>query len=107
MGFGVPLAGWFPRGPLRPMLDELLGPRAQLYDLLQRNSVSALRAAHDRGEDKSARLWLLLTHRGSGCARCNRVPGAGTLSRLIGATPPHRWGRFSPALPSPAGQKHS
>jgi asparagine synthase (glutamine-hydrolysing) len=60
MGFGMPLATWF-RGPLRPLLGDLLGPTARLHGLLQRSATDGLLQRHMSGEDLSARLFLLLT----------------------------------------------
>src|SRR5205807_688719 len=61
MGFGIPLGAWF-RGDLREYLLDHLGPRARLFDWLERAHVDALLAEHlDGRADHGHRLWLLLT----------------------------------------------
>jgi asparagine synthase (glutamine-hydrolysing) len=60
-GFGVPLGDWF-RGPLRPLLQETLGPAARLRRRLRPEALDALLAVHLQGRgDRGHPLWTLLT----------------------------------------------
>jgi asparagine synthase (glutamine-hydrolysing) len=61
-GFGVPLGRWF-RGPLAPLLDELLlGERALRRGFLRPDPVRRLVEEHRHGRrDHGHRLWSLLT----------------------------------------------
>jgi asparagine synthase (glutamine-hydrolysing) len=61
-GFGVPIAQWL-RGPLRPLLDEILSPeRLRRVGLLAPEAVARLVAEHGAGRrDHRKMLWTLLT----------------------------------------------
>ena len=61
-GFGAPIRSWLVRD-LKPMLDDLLSPRAvAARGLLDPVEVQRLRRANDAGaEDNSLRLWAMLT----------------------------------------------
>lgn len=59
-GFGVPLAQWF-RGPLRPVLEEILHPdRLRRVGLLDPTGVARLIAEHGAGHDHRKILYTLL-----------------------------------------------
>jgi asparagine synthase (glutamine-hydrolysing) len=60
MGFGVPVGEWF-RGPLRPLLEDLLAADSRTGAYLDRATVSRLVHDHlDRRVDASSKLWALL-----------------------------------------------
>jgi asparagine synthase (glutamine-hydrolysing) len=72
-GFKVPLDAWFRGdGGLRDMAaDMLTGPSSFVADVLDRDAVRGLLAAHDSGDrNEQPRLWTLLSlevwHRGLG-----------------------------------------
>lgn len=60
-GFGIPLAAWL-KGPLAPMLDDLLHPdRLAAEGLFNAGEVTRLRAEHDAGHaDNRKQLWTLV-----------------------------------------------
>lgn len=60
-GFGIPVADWL-RGPLGPLLDELLGPRALAVDgVFRPDAVARLVREHRDGiADHRKPLWTLL-----------------------------------------------
>lgn len=59
-GFAIPLANWF-RGPLRPMLhDVLLSSAARSHRWVNRQAVERLATQHERGRNHSGPLWTLL-----------------------------------------------
>jgi asparagine synthase (glutamine-hydrolysing) len=61
MGFGVPLGAWF-RGDLKAYLGDHFGPKAEIYDYLDRGFVEQFLASHWAGHDDNGhRIWLLLT----------------------------------------------
>jgi asparagine synthase (glutamine-hydrolysing) len=60
-GFGVPLGEWF-RGPLRPLLQDVLGRGARLRARLRPEALDGLVEAHLAGRaDRGHVLWTLLT----------------------------------------------
>jgi len=63
-GFGVPMAAWL-RGPLGPLMKELLAPEAlEREGLFRPSAVGALVDAHLAGRsDERKRLWTLLAFR--------------------------------------------
>lgn len=59
-GFAVPLATWF-RGPLRPLLhDTLTAARLQTCGIDQPEPALSLLQRHQKGENHSMKLWVLL-----------------------------------------------
>jgi len=58
-GFAIPLSGWL-RGALKPWGDAMLESDALLQTWFQPSAVSALWAAHQRGEEHAERLWPVL-----------------------------------------------
>jgi asparagine synthase (glutamine-hydrolysing) len=59
-GFGVPLAAWL-RGPLKGVVRErLLSSRFTARRILKIGAAEELLARHERGEDWSSYLWLVL-----------------------------------------------
>ena len=60
-GFGMPVAAWL-NGPLRPLLNDVLGPDAvRTAGLFQPAAVARLIQEHERGErDHRKPLWTLL-----------------------------------------------
>jgi len=60
-GFGIPVARWL-KGPLRPLLDQLLNPRRlEEQGLFQPRVVARLITQHQQGErDHRKPLWTLL-----------------------------------------------
>jgi asparagine synthase (glutamine-hydrolysing) len=63
-GFGIPVGRWL-RGPLRPLMDELLDPGALRKEgLLRPEGVSPIVRAHLSGRrDERKKLWTLLALR--------------------------------------------
>jgi asparagine synthase (glutamine-hydrolysing) len=61
-GFGAPIRSWLV-GDLKPMLDDLLSPRAIAQrGLLDVAEVQRLRRANEAGtEDNALRLWAMMT----------------------------------------------
>jgi len=61
MGFGVPIGGWF-RGPLRPMVhDLLLSPTSRIATFFRTDMIARLVTEHESMKHNHAyRLWNLL-----------------------------------------------
>ena len=60
-GFAVPLGRWF-RGPLRPMVrDLLLSERSRRRGIFQEAFIADLLARHARGRDLDAAIWTLIS----------------------------------------------
>lgn len=61
MGFGIPLAKWL-RGPLRPLLEEVLGDNESMTPLVSASIRTTLDEFLHHGIDHSSRLWSLLMY---------------------------------------------
>lgn len=60
MGFGIPLGQWI-AGPLRAMVQDLLGPQSQTAFLYQRGALQGLLRDHfARREDHASVIWATL-----------------------------------------------
>ena len=60
MGFPVPLGSWL-RGPFRNMVDEyILSERSLRRGIFNAKALKQLVAAHDAGEDHTARMFRLM-----------------------------------------------
>lgn len=61
MGFGMPLDTWF-RGTLRDYIQDMLGPGARCYEVVDRRHVEGMMRRHMSGTaDHGFLLWVLLT----------------------------------------------
>ncbi len=61
MGFSIPMEQWL-RGPLQPMVRDLLSDR-NLMDPLDTEAVQeTVDAFYNRGEDHTSRMWALLMY---------------------------------------------